>query len=63
MAITVPLLRMGKPYESLATADVIGAHGGEPLAMVSQANPGLIRRDLGQLQRSVLQASDPELSL
>ncbi len=56
MAITVPLLRMGKPYESLATADVIGARDGEPLAMVSQANPGLIRRDLGQLQRSVLQA-------
>ena len=42
----IPILRFGERYESLDTNRVIDHATEEPLAIVSQANGGLIRRDL-----------------
>lgn len=42
----IPLLRFGRPYESLASSPVVDAATGEPMATLSLANPGLIRHDL-----------------
>ncbi|MCW5978633.1 MAG: aldehyde dehydrogenase [Bryobacteraceae bacterium] len=44
--IHIPLLRRGKPYRSLDTARAKHYRTGEVVAEVSQANSGLIRRDL-----------------
>jgi len=55
--IQLPILRQGKPYYSLDVARVVHHRTREPFVEVSQANPGLIRRDLGkqEIPRSVLQ--------
>ncbi|MBI5367788.1 MAG: aldehyde dehydrogenase family protein [Planctomycetes bacterium] len=45
----LPLLRLGAPYESLDTHEVRDHATGTVLALVSQANAGLIRRDLARL--------------
>jgi acyl-CoA reductase-like NAD-dependent aldehyde dehydrogenase len=42
----VPILRHGRPYRSLDTARAAHYRTGEPFVAVSQANTGLIRRDL-----------------
>jgi acyl-CoA reductase-like NAD-dependent aldehyde dehydrogenase len=42
----IPILRHGRPYTSLDQLELQGFRGGKPFARVSQANPGLIRRDL-----------------
>jgi acyl-CoA reductase-like NAD-dependent aldehyde dehydrogenase len=42
----VPLLRRGRPYRSLDVATAAHHATGRPFAEVSQANAGLIRRDL-----------------
>jgi acyl-CoA reductase-like NAD-dependent aldehyde dehydrogenase len=42
----LPLLRWGATYESLDAVVLTDHRSGEPLARVSQANEGLIRRDL-----------------
>lgn len=42
----IPLLRHGKPYRSVDTAPAVHFKSREPIAQVSQANIGLIRRDL-----------------
>lgn len=42
----LPLLRAGRPYRSLDTVLLTDVASGEPVAEVSQANPGLIARDL-----------------
>jgi acyl-CoA reductase-like NAD-dependent aldehyde dehydrogenase len=42
----IPLLRRGTPYRSLDTAPLIHHQTGETIAEISQANVGLIRRDL-----------------
>jgi acyl-CoA reductase-like NAD-dependent aldehyde dehydrogenase len=44
----IPVLRWGKPYESLETTEVVHFATGEPIAQVSQANEGIIRRDMRQ---------------
>mgnify|MGYP003578351591 FL=1 len=44
--INVPLLRRGEPYTSLDVAVAPHYQTREPFVSVSQANPGLIRRDL-----------------
>ncbi len=44
--LNIPVLRWGKAYESLEIADVVHFATGEPIAKVSQANDGLIRRDM-----------------
>jgi acyl-CoA reductase-like NAD-dependent aldehyde dehydrogenase len=44
--IHIPILRCGEPYKSLDVATVPHHQTREPFVLVSQANPGLIRRDL-----------------
>ena len=44
----IPVLRWGKPYESLEINEVMHFSTGEPIAKVSQANDGIIRRDMRQ---------------
>lgn len=55
--IKLPILRQGIPYYSLDVARVAHHRTREPFVEVSQANPGLIRRDLGKqdIARSALQ--------
>lgn len=44
--IRIPLLRHGKPYYSMDVAQAVHFQTREPIAEISQANVGLIRRDL-----------------
>ena len=44
----LPILRQGQPYYSLDVARVVHHRTREPFVEVSQANPGLIRRDLSK---------------
>ncbi|HJT31975.1 MAG TPA: aldehyde dehydrogenase family protein [Pirellulales bacterium] len=44
--LKIPALRWGKPYESLETDTVTHFLTGEPIAQVSQANGGLLQRDM-----------------
>ena len=46
--LRLPILRQGQPYYSLDVARVVHHRTREPFVEVSQANPGLIRRDLGK---------------
>jgi acyl-CoA reductase-like NAD-dependent aldehyde dehydrogenase len=48
--IHVPLLRWGKPYTSLDMDQVVHFDTGEPVAKVSQAVAGMVRRDLRNAQ-------------
>lgn len=50
--IHFPILRWGKPYKSLEVDKVVHFATGEPLAEVSQANGGLIARDMRLAQRA-----------
>jgi acyl-CoA reductase-like NAD-dependent aldehyde dehydrogenase len=50
--VTIPILRWGQPYESLETDKVAHFITGEVLAEVSQANPGLLVRDMKKAQRA-----------
>ena len=55
--LRLPILRQGQPYYSLDVTRVVHHRTREPFVEVSQANPGLIRRDLGKqnIPKSVLQ--------
>lgn len=44
--LKLPVLRWGKPYHSLDVADIVHFHTGEPVVQVSQANGGIIQRDM-----------------
>src|SRR5487761_1093993 len=44
--LNLPVLRWGKPYESLETDTVAHFITGEPIAKVAQANAGLLQRDM-----------------
>ena len=48
-AMHIPILRQGRPYTSLDTTEVADARTGTAMAHISQANAGLIRRDLRRL--------------
>jgi acyl-CoA reductase-like NAD-dependent aldehyde dehydrogenase len=50
--LKIPALRWGKPYESLETDHVNHFVTGEPIAQVSQANAGLLQRDMRFAQRA-----------
>ncbi len=50
--IPIPALRAGQFYESLETNEVRSHRDGTPLALVSQVNAGLVRRDLRKQERS-----------
>ncbi|QDU59708.1 Putative succinate-semialdehyde dehydrogenase [NADP(+)] 2 [Planctomycetes bacterium Pan216] len=44
--ITIPILRWGKPYDSLEKEDITHYATGEPVAKISRGNAGIIRRDI-----------------
>ncbi len=50
--LNLPVLRWGTPYTSLEVQEVVHFSTGEPLARVSQANPGLLARDIRFGQRA-----------
>ena len=50
--IHFPVLRWGEPYESLEVEKVVHFDSGEEIAEVSQANAGLIARDMRKAQRA-----------
>lgn len=50
--LNIPVLRWGKPYESLDHDQVVHFDTGEPIAKVSQANRGLIERDMRTAQKA-----------
>jgi acyl-CoA reductase-like NAD-dependent aldehyde dehydrogenase len=45
----LPALRRGKPYASLDHVEVRDCRTGEPLARISQANAGIIRKDFARV--------------
>ncbi len=50
--VKIPILRWGQPYESLEFDKVVHSVTGEVLAQVSQANPGLVAKDMKRAQRA-----------
>ena len=50
--LNIPVMRWGKPYESLEIDEVLHFATGEPIAKVSQANDGIIRRDMRSAGRA-----------
>jgi acyl-CoA reductase-like NAD-dependent aldehyde dehydrogenase len=50
--LNIPIIRWGNPYESLETDNVVHFATGEPIAKVSQANGGIIQRDLRQVKQA-----------
>ncbi|MCB9938960.1 MAG: aldehyde dehydrogenase [Planctomycetaceae bacterium] len=50
--LNIPVIRWGKPYDSLEIDDVLHFATGEPIAKVSQANAGIIARDLRQVSKA-----------
>ncbi len=50
----IPILRHGQPYESIDQVEIVHHATGEPVARVSQANPGLIARDVNRMDHDVL---------
>ena len=47
----IPIIRFGEVYESIDTLPVKDHRNGQVIANLSQANPGLIRRDLIKLKK------------
>jgi acyl-CoA reductase-like NAD-dependent aldehyde dehydrogenase len=52
----IPILRHGKPYYSVDTYDIVHHATGQPVAKVSQANAGLISRDVRRMQYDALES-------
>ena len=50
--LNIPVIRWGKPYESLEHNEVVHFITGEPIAKVGQANGGIIKRDMRKAQRA-----------
>jgi len=51
----IPILRNGRAYESVEKVPIVHHASGEPVAMVSQANSGMIVRDIHRMDDSVLE--------
>lgn len=50
--LKLPVIRWGQPYDSLEVAEVNHFATGEPIARVSQAGGGIIKRDMRTAQRA-----------
>src|SRR4030095_3816099 len=50
--VNIPILRWGQTYESLDIDKVNHFISGETLAQVSQANPGLLAKDMRKADRA-----------
>jgi len=57
----IPILRAGEPYTSLETLEVPHFRTGEPWVRVSQANSGLIAKDLASSRRVLQELSPGEI--
>src|SRR5687767_8002289 len=51
----IPILRHGQPYTSVDQYEIIHHATGQPVARVSQANPGLISRDIARMDHDILE--------
>lgn len=51
----IPVLRHGKAYESVEKVDLLDHATGKPFASVSQANSGMVRRDILNMTDDVLE--------
>jgi acyl-CoA reductase-like NAD-dependent aldehyde dehydrogenase len=63
--LNIPILRWGKPYESLEVDQVVHFLTGEPIAKVSQANGGMLERDMrkaGEARDALRKISCEELT-
>ena len=60
--IEIPVVRWGKPYESLEKADVVHFETGEVMAKMHQANAGLVKMDMRKAgaARQALRKFTPE---
>ncbi|MCC7085983.1 MAG: aldehyde dehydrogenase [Pirellulales bacterium] len=50
--LNIPVLRWGKPYDSLEKDQVVHFLTGEPIAAVSQANGALLQRDMSKAKNA-----------
>lgn len=50
----IPILRHGRPYESVEQIELAHYATGDPVALVSQANAGLVARDIHRMDHNVL---------
>jgi len=50
--VNIPVLRWGQPYTSMESDSVVHFITGETLAKVSQANPGLLAKDIRKAPRA-----------
>ncbi len=50
--IEIPVIRWGKPYESLEKADVVHFETGEVMARMHQANGGLVQMDMRKASKA-----------
>ncbi len=50
--LKIPVLRWGQPYESLELDEIKHFFTGEPMARVSQANGGIVQRDMRRAQQA-----------
>ena len=50
--IEIPVIRWGKPYESMQQMDVVHFETGETLAKVHEANGGIIKMDMRKAARA-----------
>ena len=53
--LEIPILRQGRPYTSVETVEIRHHATGDVVARVSQANSGLISRDVGRMDSRVLE--------
>lgn len=52
----IPILRHGQPYESVDKVELVHHATGESVAKVSQANPGMVVRDVHRMDDTVLES-------
>jgi len=50
--LNIPVIRWGQDYESLETEEVLHFYTGESIASVSQANGGIIQRDMREAHKA-----------
>src|SRR6187200_2063534 len=50
--LSLPIVRWGEPYTSMETADVFHFATGEPVAKMSLANGGMVKRDLRKAEQA-----------
>jgi hypothetical protein len=53
--LQIPILRQGRPYESIDKVEIVHHATGKPVAQVSQANGGMIVRDVNRMADDVLE--------